>query len=263
MLGGGLFGRYFLDTGIQALPEWAELDDATLSTFRAQATALYEAFPTAGNPSEAETEQLLIFPLLELIGWHYLPQQKTGKRREDIPDALLFASAEQRIKALSETKPEARFRLAIVVQESKAWDLGLDRAAGPRTPASQALRYLRLAEERSGGAVRWALLTNGRLWRLYWHDAASVSEQFLEADLHALLTWGSDAALRSFLLLFRREAHALDGDDRSLLLRALDTAREWQERITDDLSAAVFDDVFPTLLAVQRDNQDGCQRQSG
>lgn len=249
MLGGGLFGRYFLDTGIQALPEWATVDDAAVSAFRSEAGALYATFPTEGTPSEAETEQLLIFPLLKLLGWHLLPQQKTGKRREDIPDALMFATAELQAKALAEAKPEARFRLALVVQESKAWNLGLDRAAGPRTPASQALRYLRLAEERSGGAVRWALLSNGRLWRLYWHDAGAVSEQFLEADLPDLLKWGSDGALRSFLLLFRQQAHALDDDGRSFLLRALDNAREWQERITEGLSAAVFDQVFPDLLA--------------
>ena len=249
MIGGGLFGRYFLDTGIQALPEWQALDDTTLSEFRSQAGAIFAAFPTKGSPSEAETEQLLIFPVLKLIDWHILPQQKTSKRREDIPDALLFGSAEQASQALKEPKAEPRFRLALVVQENKAWNLELDRASGPRTPASQALRYLRLAEERSGGAVRWALLTNGRLWRLYWHDAAAVSEQFLEADLPNLLQWGSDAALRAFLLLFRRGAHLPDDEGRTFLLRALDNAREWQERITEGLSAAVFDEVFPNLLA--------------
>jgi hypothetical protein len=120
--------------------------------------------------------------------------------------------------------------------------------ASGRTPASQALRYLRLAEELSHGQVRWALLTNGRLWRLYFQGAGSKAEQFLEADLPALLEADTAEALATFILLFRRDSFVPGQDGRSFFQAALDLARAWREQVTADLAGAVFDDVFPALL---------------
>ena len=49
------------------------------------------------------------------------------------------------------------------------------------------LRYLRRIEDLTTGALRWGILTNGARWRLYYQGARSVSEQFFEVDLPALL----------------------------------------------------------------------------
>ncbi len=136
----------------------------------------------------------------------------------------------------------------MVVEETKAWDLRLDRGNG-RTPANQALHYLDLAARLSEGRVRWGLLTNGRLWRLYWQDAGSRAEHFLEADLPWLLQPEARDSLRSFMLLFGRDAFIQDAEGRSVLLRALDRAREFGEAITEKLSKAVFAEVYPALLA--------------
>src|SRR5208282_1187792 len=143
-----------------------------------------------------------------------------------------------------------RFRHATIVHESKRWELNLDRAtdASGRTPASQALRYLRLAEELSYGEIHWALLTNGRLWRLYFQGAGSKAEQFLEADLLAMLEPGGEAALATFILLFRRDSFVPGPDGRSFFQAALDLAQAWREQVTSDLAGAVFEDVFPALL---------------
>lgn len=92
MLGGGLFARDFLTTGLRGLPEWTALDDDAVEAFATRAQSLLAPFLNAQDFEEAETEQKLVFPLLEALGWGHLPQQKTGKRRENVPDALLFAS---------------------------------------------------------------------------------------------------------------------------------------------------------------------------
>jgi hypothetical protein len=148
-------------------------------------------------------------------------------------------------------------RNATIVQENKAWGVRLDSASATtlvRTPASQMLRYLRLAEEASEGAVRWGLLTNGRLWRLYFAGAGSRAEQYLEADLEAFVD-ASDTRvrrdlLRSFLLFFRPQAHRPEGDaPMSFLDTALATARRYETQITAALSKRVFDTIFPELVA--------------
>ncbi|MCX8134063.1 MAG: hypothetical protein N3D18_08880 [Roseococcus sp.] len=148
MLGGGLFSGSFLNEGLPELDEWKALDDARLDALSTTLDQLLAPFGPGIARDEAETERLLIHPLLEALGWSILPQQKTSKRREDVPDGLLFADA-----AALAAKDSARSPHALVVQESKAWELPLDRGT-PRAPASQALRYLRLAEANSRGAVR-------------------------------------------------------------------------------------------------------------
>ena len=48
-------------------------------------------------------------------------------------------------------------------------------------------RYLRRIDDVSSGGLRWGILTNGAVWRLYWQGALSVSEQFIEIDLATVL----------------------------------------------------------------------------
>ena len=249
MLSGGLFSRYFLDVGVRTTAAWATLTEEDVAVFAAAARADLSAFPAAVAPNEAVTEHRLIFPVLRRLGWDLLPQQ-ADRRREDVPDALLFADADAARAAMARPVGAERYRLADVVHESKRWDLPLDRATDPsgRTPASQALRYLRLAEELSRGRVRWAMLSNGRLWRLYAHDVSSQAERFLEADLVALLEPGGEAALRVFLLLFRRASFLPGPNNRSALQAALAEAQEWQQAVTAGLSRAIFEEVFPDLL---------------
>ena len=249
MLGGGLFSRYFLDTGIRTTSAWNVLQQTGFDVFAVEVRTRMAEFHAAADPNEAVTEERLIFPVLRLLGWDLLPQQGTN-RREDIPDALLFADAKALRQAMGFRRPPDRFRHATIVHESKRWELSLDRAtdANGRTPASQALRYLRLAEELSHGEVRWALLTNGRLWRLYYQGAGSKAEQFLEADLRSLLEPGGESALATFILLFRRDSFISGPDGRSFFQTALDQALAWREQVTADLAGAVFDEVFPALV---------------
>jgi hypothetical protein len=52
--------------------------------------------------------------------------------------------------------------------------------------------------------VEWSILTNGRLWRLYYRDSAHRLDTFYEVDLTAVL--GSDEGFLYFYTFFRRAA---------------------------------------------------------
>ena len=166
---GQLFTHYFLTDGIRATPEWqaSAADPESFAAFRESVLQRYEALARSADPNEAVTEQDLIRPVLELLGWaDYLPQQGTA-RNEDIPDHLLFADAGSKARASAEANAAARARHAAAVEESKRFGLPLDerdREAGfhARSPHSQILRYLATAEIESESRLRWGLLTNGR-----------------------------------------------------------------------------------------------------
>lgn len=261
MIGGGLFSRFFLEEGIALTPEWAALDAGEVAAAKADLLRLWQAIAAHAKPNEAETEHEIVYPLLERLGWQHLPQQEAGRGRTHLPDALLFLTPEAKAEARKTKDATDRYRtgLGVVVVEAEARDRLLDRAsAGRETPASQILRYLGRAEGLSGGAIKWGLLTNGRLWRLYYADARARAEGFVEFDLPAILGEGGallspggqpDYWLKAFLLLFRRDALQPDGPDGSTFLaRALDEGRRYEERATARLSEAVFVNVFPKLI---------------
>ena len=109
-----------------------------------------------------------------------MPQQTASRRREDVPDALLFADAEAKVAANRERRSPSRYRHGLAIVENKAWNVPLDR--GPpdlfnqNAPSTQMLRYLSRVEIESDRAIQWGILTNGRLWRLYYQGARSRAE---------------------------------------------------------------------------------------
>ena len=125
---GHLFTEYFLTEGIRATPEWREsvASADAFESFRDGLRERYEALSLTVDPNEAVTEQELIRPVLELLGWaDYLPQQGAA-RNEDIPDHLLFQDADSKARAAAKGRAEERFSDALVVEESKRFGLPLD-----------------------------------------------------------------------------------------------------------------------------------------
>ncbi len=259
MVRGGLFTRYFLEDGIRALPNYGRVGAASVADFAQHVQRHWANLAEMPRAYEAETESEFINPILDLLGWEYLPQQEPGRGRRDIADALLFLDADSKARARPFASAD-RFRLGAVVVENEARDTLLDRAgSGGEAPASQLLRYLGRAEVQSDGKLRWGLLTNGRFWRLYWAQARARAEGFIEIELPALVgdmpppvPDGADPDhwLRVFLLLFGRDALVPGGPSGDTFLDdALNEGRRYEQRVTESLSRAVFNRVFPDLVS--------------
>ena len=163
---GRLFTDYFLRDGIKATDEWKSLvnDPNAFAKFRDGVRHNYEVFGCYVDPNEAVTEQELIRPVLEMLGWvDYLPQQGTSLR-VDVPDHLLFDNGTSKQGAAGEANSEKRFRHALVVEESKRFaptllDHETDDASSVRTPHDQMIHYLQTADRVTGGILRWGILT--------------------------------------------------------------------------------------------------------
>ena len=247
---GNLFKQHFLSIGIQATREWqsAAADPLGLIEFEAGVEEPYGTLAKTPDANEATTEQELIRPVLEALGWRdYLPQQG-GRRNEDVPDLLLFADPAAKQAAMQAGSSEA-LRHAVAVVESKRFDRSLDAWDGSsETPARQMRRYLTTADIETDGALRWGILTNGRIWRLYDQRARPRESGYFEADLGEIFASRSAHDLRVFQLLFRRDSFLPDDDGAAFLELALEEGQRYGERVADDLSGIVFD-VFRDLLA--------------
>ena len=273
---GRLFTEYFLAEGITTTDRW-DVSDAALDEFRRVAAEAYERLDGYDRPNEAVTEQELILPVLELLGWtDHLPQQGAS-RSEDIPDNLVFTDTEAKDHAAALPSTE-RYRQAAVVQESKRFDLPLDASGGEprprrprgnmlfempddydedevdpgqgeRKPHSQILRYLSTAEIESDGRLRWGVLTNGRVWRIYDARTRPRATAYFEAYLDDVLDPEKEHDLRVFYLLFHRDSFVLtDGATTTFLEDALAEGKRYEEQVAQDLSTVVFDRVFPGLV---------------
>ena len=265
---GSLFTSDFLTETIQGVSEWDALGDAELDQFGSSLRSIFARFPITQTPNESQTEDDLIWPILEALGWtESLRQQNLSPRgREDVPDGLLFESPEAKAKANGFPEEWKRYEFGRAVVESKRWARPLDRRSGRRgeetAPSTQMLRYLRRIDDITGGSLRWGILTNGSKWRLYFSGARSVSEQFFELDIAAILDLpGHNDGLfalneddrrhwlQVFLLIFRREAFVPAGaDPRTFHEKALEEGKFYEERVAEDLSRKVFGEVFPDLV---------------
>ena len=249
---GQLFTQDFLLHGIRETPPYQALEPADFKAFEVRLRGVFQGLSAETTLNEAQTEQLVIERVLTELGWHddYLPQVNlSGKRREDVPDILLFANPQARTDALAEPRDDRRYRHGVAILEAKRWLRPLDRGDSsdpqdPGAPSSQMLRYLSRADVMSERAVKWGVLTNGGVWRLYWQDARSRAEEFLELDLAALLGVSGvqpevdglepTHGLRLFLLLFNRTAflpQAWDSEARSLHAYARNEARAYEDRV--------------------------------
>ncbi|MDR3449590.1 MAG: restriction endonuclease [Alphaproteobacteria bacterium] len=264
---GSLFAVDFLKETIKTLPDWASFDDSRLERLSAGLSEIFGRFPTAKNPNEAQTEDDLIWPVLQALGWSQSLRQQNlaAVGRDDVPDGLLFADEAAKSRANSFREEWKRYEIGVAIVESKRWARPLDRQSGKRgeetAPSTQMLRYLRRVEDLTSGALRWGVLTNGARWRLYFSGARSVSENFFEIDLARLLAVpGHDGGLfappdeerrhwlKIFALIFGRDAFVpTTGDGRTFHQRALDQGRFYEERVAASLSTLVFGHIFPTL----------------
>ena len=265
---GKLFSQDFLLDGIRTTPVWEALPDTAFDVFLGNLKRIYAPLTADSQLNEANTEADIIEQVLGLLDWRDLTLKQvtaSSTRREDVPDFLLFPGEVAKQAARTETRDDRRYRHGIAILEAKRWMRPLDRGDAtsrldPGTPSNQILRYLSSAEIASERKVRWGILTNGAVWRLYWQGARSRSEEFLELDLAALLgvpgaeqnLFGVEQrhGIKLFFCLFHRGAflrQTWDKEGRTFHEYAFNEARLYEEKVSQDLGARVFATIFPQL----------------
>lgn len=265
---GTLFTSDYLERGIKDTDAWRRLDAEGFASFGDHIRAAAGGAPIGGTLNEADTETEVILPILNALGWHSLRQHSIG--RELRPDFVLFTRPEDKAAAVaSESDPVGPYAHGRSFLEAKKWGRTLDRGddtnpADYSVPSNQMIEYLRRVDAVSAGRILWGVLTNGRIWRLYWQGARSRSEQFFEIDLGVLFkrpdaratgfvdeSADPDHWLRVFYLLFRAESFIPDPADpgkRTFHHMALDEGRLWEAKVAEDLSRVVFDRVYPQVI---------------
>ncbi len=271
---GTLFTADFLTEGLPASPAWSGALAPDSAALEARFRAILDAVKDHGALNEGQTEERIFRPMLRALGWDrlYTVQENIEARgRANVPDYAYFLDAEAFALADAARTPEGKFPHAIAVGDAKAWGVDFEAPnSGSRpgeTAVGQTIRYLERAKIQSNRKVRWAILSNGRVWRLYYADAKSVLDGYFEADLADILALpGTQAKLappagesdgdrrarlfKTFVLAFRPEAFRPDPEleGRTFHEFALAEGAHWETKVRTNLSEVVFRDVFPGLI---------------
>jgi len=248
-----LFSQSYLEAGLKDSDEYRQISPQQLSYFGQDLRAPYNAFVRAYQSSnEAQIEDALIRPVFNALGWSYLPQQPipiSGRT----PDYMLFADDDSLAAFTAGDGDLSVYPLAPA--EAKAWDADLDRRAGAFSPNAQIQDYLRQFWQSTGGRVKWGILTNGEIWRLYRATGPGPDGKFhqtqdawLELKLSECVSDAGKEQRRLFLMFFHRDAFHVGDDGYCFLDRALSQAADYVQNVVDTLTEAVFEQVYPRLI---------------
>jgi len=238
-----LFSNHYLEDMIQKVPEWD--DDANL---REAYSRIKEILDRKGKNFEkyveADLEHNWIRPVLDILGHHYGVQE--GLHHDPLkPDYAFFPDQETLEEAYSHKKDSEDFyKNAIVVGDAKAWNVLLDKSRQGKAhremtnPSFQIDVYLRATPP------KWAILTNGRLWRLYHEDTSVKMDCYYEVNLPELINGieetGNFALFKYFYLFFRLEAFPQIPLGSSFLDRVREESAAYAQKIGNDLQENVY-----------------------
>ena len=231
-----LFSDYYLNERLPELREWQERPEGAYHRLRELLGGMRQP---ATSDENATTAQPIVDSALELLGFKSVP----AKGAND-PDYRLYDPDDP-------GKPVA---VCLAYPWNRYLD-GRDETRDLRTPdENPGARVVTVLES---GEAPWAIVTNGKLWRLYSSKTHSRSTNYYEIDLDETLAMNDpNEAFRYFWLFFRlsaflaREVHrAGTSVEMSFLDRLLEESESYAKGLGERLKDRVFERVFPHFAA--------------
>lgn len=234
-----LFSDYYLN---ERLPQRGEWKEDPRPAYRALSDLMAEARQKYAAQPEEKVRAELLEPVFKILGWTWEP----GKHSKDDslqPDYWLKTPAGEHVPCLA-----------------YAWDRsldGVDEKRDTNTPTENpAQTVVSILESMDADSAGWAIVTNGKTWRLYSARAHSRATNYYEIDLEETLASPDLAeAFRYFWLFFRAKAFDLSPQPPSLGgkgaqgVRFLDSllaeSASYAKALGERLKENVFEEVFP------------------
>ena len=229
-----LFSDYYLNERLPELAEWRERPEESYHRLRELLPQLRQTINTGDGASAPRLESAL----------EALDFKAVGAGGGDEPDYRLYAP----------DNPEKPIAVCLAYSWNRYLD-GRDETRDVQTPdENPGARVVTVLES---GEAPWAIVTNGKLWRLYSARTHSRSTNYYEIDLQETLAMADpNEAFRYFWLLFRRSAFVTsvvqrDSQTResSFLDRLLEESEGYAKALGERLKVRVFELVFPHFAA--------------
>src|SRR5713101_9596286 len=242
-----LFSDYYLTTRLPDSPEWKNAAEAGAMTraFRQLRELYADVRETFANQLEEVVRARLLEPVLATLGFVARPVKASTNGTPE-PDYRLYPAS---ATGHATDKPLALCLAYTWGRNLDGKDEQRDNQTPDENPGAVVVTLL------DSGEADWAIVTNGKTWRLYSAKAHSRATNYYEIDLEEVLAQPlahREHAFRYFWLFFRSAAfisteRLANGEKQqlcfldSLVNESERYARELGERLKD----RVFYEIFP------------------
>jgi len=239
-----LFSNYYLDEHLPETEAWDELSDDELREAKADIMDLWEREQgTAPKRNESQLEEKFIRPMFRKLGIPFEVEESTS-RTQRRPDYGFFKSEDAARSAFERREEGGDFyKNAVAVADAKRWGRPLDtRGSGEHerdfeNPSYQIHVYLQETP------ARWAVLTDGKKWRLYYGPTSHRLDSYYEIDLPTVLEKGDLEDFKYFYLFFRHGAFLGDSSDECFLDEVYDESNVFAQELGEDLQDNIYEAI--------------------
>jgi len=244
-----LFTNHYLDERLPDREVW-DCDEEAAAAFE----DLQDLFELEEPILEGKNEDSLIddwiAEVLEILGYGTQTEVSLPKSGGFV-DVLGFDTPDRRREAARVTLETGDtvdlFERAVTLVEAKQWDADFDVRFSEQRQYHNAAQQVRYYLDKTPASIEWAVLTNGRKWRLYEARTYGSGEVYYEVDLPELVERGDLDAFKYFYLFFRPDAlRTVDGET------FLDSVRAESETVAQELGEDLQDNVFTALRVLGR-----------
>ena len=239
-----LFSNYYLDEHLPETEEWDEVDDDKLEAAYDEIVDLYEREKsTAPKRNESQLEEKFIRPMFRKLGIPFEVEESTS-RTQRRPDYGFFETENAARDAFERREGGGDFyENAVAVADAKRWGRPLDtRGSGEHkrdfeNPSYQIHVYLQETP------ARWAVLTDGKKWRLYYGPTSHRLDSYYEVDLPTVLEKGDLEDFKYFYLFFRHGAFLEDSGGDCFLDDVYDESNVFAQDLGEDLQDNIYEAI--------------------
>lgn len=210
----GIFSEHFIRSRLKDFTLWPS-DEFAKPLYEYASGLWRKRYIGLAKGDEEITKREFLEKIFEKFGFTFLPFRKLPAiERRQVPDYLLFPDEDTKERVFSAELID-QYREAVSLLEAKKVNHPLDAVSKKETPGrfphQQVRDYLNDATDLTGDPFfKWAILTNGGIWRLYNRDSRpSAYFQFRLAGQNYFCTYDN---FKVFITLFRPESFiATDG----------------------------------------------------
>src|SRR3990172_10312675 len=133
----------------------------------------------------------------------------------DLDSASLEEVRSGKAGAYGHTPLQHFYSHPLTILEAKSWGRRLNDTdpkdtLDTRDPTAQTVKYLDDLYHASQSRIQWAILTNGKEWRLFYYRAESRSGNFFEINLENIIAENDREKFLYFYLFFSKDAFIPD-----------------------------------------------------
>jgi len=234
-----LFSDHFLGEILpERMEEWGK-DEKIREVFEKIKQLYVKQKKLLEKYNEPQLEEHFIKPIFGYLGHHFEVQETAPSTRRQ-PDYAFFPDDKTRREAHSNKGKISFYTKAVAVGDAKAWEKSLDKKTGrgaafeEQNPSFQIDTYLRDTEP------RWAILTNGRCWRIYFQDTSYKLNSYFEIDLVDIINKDDLESFKYFYFFFRLEAFLPDERGKNFLDQVYEGSIDYAKKLGESLQENVY-----------------------